>query len=777
MRISLIILITIFFTACASDKSTNNTLEENIPETASTVVHTQNLKTFLSELQSNTLTESIWSNLKKEDSTQFLRSLDSLEGIDESYLALINNNTFSLIGNYRDSLASINKIDSTLRFIYRDSIIIKSNDTLFKHNSNLENSFISFFNKPSSGNTLFLDAEKNEALFDLFLSDSLVKSSVISSLDLAIAPKLIQLHGVTKLIDTLTSRERLFEKSFGIVLNLDKITPDNALALLTMQMPTAETISKASVHLDSIIYTPDYLNLLPTFEEIGLIKLSDNLNAIVATSVDISTSTDALLAFQEVEETHKSETIFRLVNFNELELLNYLFPQKVAPNYYAVLDDFLIFSEEVEAIKTIIDSFKSSNTLATSVSFNSIKKYVSDEASMQLYLADDQLSKTMKRLLNMTSVELGKFSEGIIQLVQDDGFMHFNVAVSEPSITANYNTVKEEFSVTLDADLLNDPQFVVNHRTKQKEIVVQDVNNTLYLISNNGKILWRKKISGPIQGKIHQVDLYKNGRLQLTFVTPRKLHVIDRNGNDVLPFPKSFSDKITQPLALFDYDKNKNYRFFIVQADDIVIYDSNAKFVKGFNYKPSGDITSIPKHIRHRGKDYITFVAGNRLRILNRRGADRITTNLRFEHSGNPVFFYQNKFTTSDASGALVQVDFYGKSSASNIASTKDHVLTTTSKTFVSQEENSLRIKDRITELPFGSYLNPQLFYLKDKIYVSTIDLQTNSVMLYDSQSKPIANFPVFGSSQIDFDNIDGDNALELVVKGDAKTIIVYQKN
>ena len=37
---------------------------------------------------------------------------------------------------------------------------------------------------------------------------------------------------------------------------------------------------------------------------------------------------------------------------------------------------------------------------------------------------------------------------------------------------------------------MNAPQFVKNHITKQKEIVVQDINNNLYLISNKGKIIW-----------------------------------------------------------------------------------------------------------------------------------------------------------------------------------------------------------------------------------------------------------------------------------------------
>ena len=83
--------------------------------------------------------------------------------------------------------------------------------------------------------------------------------------------------------------------------------------------------------------------------------------------------------------------------------------------------------------------------------------------------------------------------------------------------------------MSLESDILTNPQFVINHRTKQKDIVVQDINNNLYLISNKGKVLWKKQLQGTILGKIEQVDLYKNGRLQLAFTTPNRIYIIDRN--------------------------------------------------------------------------------------------------------------------------------------------------------------------------------------------------------------------------------------------------------
>jgi hypothetical protein len=94
-----------------------------------------------------------------------------------------------------------------------------------------------------------------------------------------------------------------------------------------------------------------------------------------------------------------------------------------------------------------------------------------------------------------------------------------------------------------------------------------------------------------------------------------------------------------------------------------------------------------------------------------------------------------------------------------------------------SVDENKLTIRQRTQELDFGNYTAPKIFYINDKIYVTLTDLQAQKIYMFDSQSKPINNFPVYGTSIIDFANIDGDSNLEFVTKGETNSIIIYQKN
>jgi len=105
-----------------------------------------------------------------------------------------------------------------------------------------------------------------------------------------------------------------------------------------------------------------------------------------------------------------------------------------------------------------------------------------------------------------------------------------------------------------------------------------------------------------------------------------------------------------------------------------------------------------------------------------------------------------------------------GKMTKTNFNLNQDHGMFATSKTLVLMNDNILSIKGKKVELELGVYTTPKIFYIYDKIYVAVTDLQSQKIHLYDSQAKPIANFPVYGSSLIDMIDMDNDRKLELVI-------------
>lgn len=596
-------------------------------------------------------------------------------------------------------------------------------------------------------------------------------------LDIVVKPNSIEINGITLQNDS-NSWYKLFGTNKPQRQHLSAVVPTEASKFSSFTVTDFELFS---TQLDSIgnstSTTPFAIDLFSSISEIGRFNIKEN-TAIALKSIDIQSTYESLTAYQNELSSFRSVPIFE---FNIPDFFKSIFYPLIEIdniNQFVILDDYLVFSNTEDILKLVVSDYLNKNTLGISTVYQNNLKLLSDDMSYQSSINSTTLENELRDLFNIeAAIDIGAFSGASYQLVHDDNVMHFNGVLQAFKSKPSASAVTEEFSLVLENDLLTDPQFVTNHLTKQKDIVVQDKEHQLYLISNSGSIRWKKQLQGPILGPIQQIDLYRNGRLQLAFATPNRVYVIDRNGKNVSPFPLRFKDAITQPLSIFDYDKNRNYRFVVTQNNALLMYDRQGKTVKGFRYKSSQKISKPPQHFRIRSKDYIVFPTANQLKILDRRGNIRVKVKQAIEFSGQPIYLYKGLWTTTNTAGDLVKVNTKGSVSFQELQLRRDHQLYTSSKSLVTLSENQLQIKSNTVELDYGNYTTPKFFYLNDKIYVSTTDLETQKTWLFDSQANVIPKFPIYGNGPIAMDNIDNDRALELVCKADSKSLILYKLN
>ena len=626
--------------------------------------------------------------------------------------------------------------------------------------------------------SIILSLKKDKIKPYFFMDDTLNQQqfSNYMLLDIDISQDNLVYNGITKATDSTESLINVFKNTVPQENKIARIAPKDADYVLSYTYNNFKTlynnIQKFSKK-DSLVPSTIFDNSI----EIGLIQLNDQ-QAVALKSIDAAMTQEAF-GSEDVIETFRDVTIH---TFDKPDI----FQETVSPlihfesaSKYMVLNDFFVFSDSTDFLKSIISNYQSNTALSESNEFKSIMLDLSDASSIFIYnnasTLNTMLNKNFEEQLNL---KIESYKASAIQFIYDTDFAHVNAAFKTYKSRGAANSVSEELDITLDAELLSAPQLFTNHTNNQKDIVVQDINNNLYLISNQGKIYWKKQLEGKVLGNIEHMDIYKNGRLQLVFATPHRVYVIDRNGKDVGPFPLKFNDQITQPLSLFDYDNNKNYRLLVTQGKSLLMYDRLGNSVKGFDFKTENStISSQPKHFRIGKRDYIVFSQGNTLKILDRTGKTKINVKEQITFSNNDIFLYNNYFTTTNDKGVLIQVNQNGQLSSSNLNLSREHFITSTSKTLVTLSENRLTIKSRTVELEYGDYSAPQIFYIKDKIYVTTTDLQAKKIYLFDSLGKPIANFPVYGNSAIAMDNIDKDNNLEAITKGDNNSIIVYEIN
>ena len=266
----------------------------------------------------------------------------------------------------------------------------------------------------------------------------------------------------------------------------------------------------------------------------------------------------------------------------------------------------------------------------------------------------------------------------------------------------------------------------------------------------------------------------------MIFRTEDKLYLIDRNGNQVddLSFDLELGENIN-PISIFDYEKNRNYRIIISYDNQIKMYDAKGKVVNGFSPNNfSSNIIKSPVHIRIDGKDYIVIQFENGdIKILNRRGEDRIVVQDKIQYNDNSVYSYLGSFTTSDNQGNLIQIDTNGNFNRNNLNLSDNSMINIFDNKLIYISEDILSIKGIDVKLPTGRYSKPKVFNISGDFFVGTTNLNNDNIYLYYDSGELVNGFPLKGSSSFDLIDSDIDGKLELISKIDNYSIVSYEIN
>lgn len=183
------------------------------------------------------------------------------------------------------------------------------------------------------------------------------------------------------------------------------------------------------------------------------------------------------------------------------------------------------------------------------------------------------------------------------------------------------------WSTALESPAERGPWLVKNHRTGKNDIVVQDEGHTLYWISADGEISWKKTLNGAVVGELHQIDLFKNNKYQLLFATKDALHCIDLLGRNVEEYPVALPAPTSLGVSVLDYERNRNYRFLVAAGTKLYNFSSEGKIIEGWKQDAATEeLVQAPILFQKNGKDYIITSSATRPYILNRRGEVRIKT-------------------------------------------------------------------------------------------------------------------------------------------------------
>lgn len=815
----LLVLGILLFTQCSPKDLETSSLLVFVPENASIVLKINDFKTLATVLEQNDLLQKIQ---KLDASVKLSKSVSALRYVapqQESLLSFVTDSLqvtdFIFVSNdtttYLDLSNITDKTIETLQFegyaITKYTVegisfytgtggnkeVLSSSLNELKnllttlsdktYNAKL-NEFYSLSDKTKLGH-LWIDLNKSDLFWQYMIHTT--QNHFPSSfadwlfLDISLDNEGLSLSGISTVQEDTKNYLNLFSNTKPLANATFSMVPKDANSFSSYTFDNYRTFSaNQSIYLEQKSTADSLFN---TVEEFGTAFMNDQQIVLLKT-YGTDELTDYLKQIRSNTIDFQGNEIWEL---NETRFIADRLRSHIPDfksNYACILENTLVFAGDQGSLEQVITAFKSENTITETALFKDLQQIVTHESTLLCAANALGLEGMLERNgFNAMAKEVNaiNFSDYLFgsQIVADEGFFHTSYFIKKRGGVTTNHPISPVFKIPFESNLALGPQFVLNHRTKKGELIVQDVDNVLYLLSTEGNILWKKQLESAVQGRIHQVDLFKNGNLQLAFTTGNQFLVLDRNGKTVAPFTFDFPQGNLNPLAVFDYDGKKDYRFVVTQNNSVYMYNNQGKIVNGFKYTKAGaNIMETPQHFRINRKDYLVFkLADNTLKIVNRVGKERIPVKEKIAFSANPVVLFENKITVSATDGTLYQINPNGSVTKKSLGLNNDHGMDATSKTLAIINDNILSIRGKKTSLDLGVYSKPSIFYIGDKIYVSVTDIQNQKSYLFDSQSEPIPGFPIFGVSTVDMFNMDGDKKPELVIKDQENSLVVYKIN
>ncbi len=775
-----ILLLVLGLTACGRK---GNSVKGDVllfPENTQVIYRINHKTNFLSAIENNEFWKENNPKPLRPYETKLLRSLPAEHNIWVAFTAYKNffaickkeeSDTLSVWKNANASIQKQTQFGKDWYYTVVDNRLIVSNsseintffetetDSLKKTENQLVLKQLQSISTTDCSANLFMQKEQANQFFTPFFRKDITKSfKHWLALDLFLEENDVRFSGMavaqsSDLTNDILLNTQPYEK------NLAQVVPSHILGMTSFTFEDAQHIA-----IPDSIHVP----FQKTLNGIAFVQTIDGQFA-VASSFDVD---QTLLQLPILSEDAQSDfPLYELNNDSSLDFFTF-FESNFKPKYLSVHNEYLIFAKTKEAITSVMDDIRRKNTLFANKSYELLEKSIASNVSLT-------------RVANLQSNgDFGKKYPKIAQnyrwavfqqTPQDEYYMLNFVSKKQTKSSSITEQRKERFQFVLDADMITSPTILLNHRTKRREIAVQDENYDLYLIGNNGSLLWKKKLDGKIQSPIYQVDLFKNGFLQMAFTTERSVWVIDRNGNNVAPFPKKYGGKIT-PLEVFDYDRNLEYRFLFAEGKTLRMIDKKGDVVGGF-LRTNTDASPLftPKHYRAGNKDFLVYISDNgKFNVLHRNGEIRIPIQGKYDFSNNPPLFFDNRFLFSTRDGNLIRIDLTGNITKTERNWDRNHFLIGNQHTTSFLSGNTLSIGSVRIQVPDGKYERQKLFRIRGVNYVSATDLREGRAYLWNEQGKLVQDFPLEGITQIDVD-VDLDKSIWVALGKTKRELCVYE--
>jgi hypothetical protein len=472
--------------------------------------------------------------------------------------------------------------------------------------------------------------------------------------------------------------------------------------------------------------------------------------------------------------------------------------------FVTIYDNLLVFSNTEQGLQEYLLNMIRGSTLARDNGYKVFRQSRLSRSNIHIFadvnktfsLRNEIFAPDILKQIEEKEESLRRFGMISWQIQRDNNLYLNSLAIElRPEMDEHAQTTWQS---QIGSEIATKPLLVINHNDRSnREIIFQDEQHNLHLVSGSGSVRWSLPVSGKIMSEIKQVDYYKNGRLQYLFNTIEKLYLIDRNGNNVAHFPVTLKSPATNGVNVFDYDNNRSYRYFVAGEDrKVYAYDNEGKIISGWNFgQTESEVTTPVQHFRIDGKDYIVFKDKSKVYIQDRQGETRVPVSAEFNNSKNPLVLNLNgtpKIVATDTGGKVYYLYFDGKIEekktdrfSENHFFTVDDLNGNDIPDFVFADGNEVTVLDETGKKLFSQKLDGPIGHLPN-IYtfaaglkkVGVTDETSNRIYLFNPDGKLHQGFPLHGNSEFTIGKLSESNTgLNLIVGSEGGKLYNYTLN
>lgn len=480
-------------------------------------------------------------------------------------------------------------------------------------------------------------------------------------------------------------------------------------------------------------------------------------------------------------------------------------PFGIANAKFAVFyNNYLVFSNSKKGLHDYLYNMVLESSLNKDIRYSKFKQNIASRANINSYVNVNRIFSINKEILNAElSAEFEHLKENLQKCKAISWQVVCEKGISFNSVYFSFNKIAEDepkttWQSSIGNEIITKPQLVINHRDKEKrEVILQDAENNLLQITKEGRVRWSVSLPEQILGEIHQIDYYRNGRLQYLFNTKSKLYLVDRDGNSVAHFPVDFRSPATNGVGVFDYDNNRKYRYFVAcENKKVYAYNNEGKIITGWKFGKTDHTVSNPiQHFRVNNKDYIVFKDHSRIYIQNRKGEMRVKTTAKLENSKNPLVLNLNgtpKIVATNKAGKVFYIYFNGKFAEKKTAKfSENHFFTVADLNgngvpdFVFVDGNELKVMDENGKKLFSKKFKteilhrPNIYSFSSKLKkIGITESTTNRIYLFAPTGKLHEGFPLQGNSEFSIGKISRNSGqLNLIVGSKGGDLYNYTLN